>query len=240
MSHRTYRRILALAAAFGSPLKAETPPLLAKALARWTEGSEDLAFTQLTRRFQWDGNLMESRVERYDPSLPDPNRWRLLEVNGIPATPEQRATWEQRKNARTRKVVAKSPYTYLDLDHATLASRTTTSTRFAIGLRPETARLLALENISILVTVDNQTASIVSIAATLREPIRVLLGLARITDLDVDVRVEPADESSTTDSGAVMPGSTASVKISKLGRPIQYDWSDFKRVASYSGPHVTS
>ena len=240
MSHKTYWRILALAAAFGSPLKAETPPLLAKALARWTEGSEDLAFTQLTRRFQWDGNLMESRVERYDPSLPDPNRWRLLEVNGIPATPEQRATWEQRKNARTRKVVAKSPYTYLDLDHATLLSQTPTSTRFAIGLRPETARLLALENISVLVTVDNQTGSIVSIAATLRDPIRVLLGLAKITDLDVDVRVEPADEDSTTNSGAVMAGSTASVKISKLGRPIQYDWSDFKRVASYSGPHLTS
>jgi len=240
MTHQTSWSILILVAAFGSPLQAEAPPLLARAFARWTAGSEDLAFTQHTRRFQGDGNLVDSRVERYDPSLPDPKRWRLLEVNGIPATAEQRATWEQRKNGRTRKAVAKSPYTYLDLDHATLLSQTPTSTRFAIGLRPETARLLALENISVLVTVDNQTGSIVSIAATLRDPIRVLLGLAKITDLDVDVRVEPADEDSTTNSGAVMAGSTASVKISKLGRPIQYDWSDFKRVASYSGPHLTS
>jgi len=38
----------------------------------------------------------------------------------------------------------------------------------------------------------------------------------------------------------VMSGSTASVKMSKLGRPIEYDWSDFKRVASYSGLHQTS
>ena len=64
--------------------------------------------------------------------------------------------------------------------------------------------------------------------------------MAKITDLDVDVRVEPADDNSGTDSGAVMSGSTASVKMSKLGRPIEYDWSDFKRVASYSGLHQTS
>ena len=29
---------------------------------------------------------------------------------------------------------------------------------------------------------------------------------------------------------------TARVMISKLGRPVEYNWSDFKRVTSFAGP----
>lgn len=240
MSHRIYWLVLALLGAFATSVHAEAPPLLRKAFARWATGFEDMAFTQQTRRFQDNGEVLESRVERYDPSLPDTRRWRLLEVNGVPASAGQRATWEERKNGRARKVVVKAPYEYLDLDQASLLDQTPTKARFEIGLRPETARLLALEKISILVTIDKETGSIIFIAATLRKPIRVLLGLAKITDLDVDVRIEPAVEKSDLNSGGVMVGSTARVRISKLGMPMQYDWSDFKRVASYRGPHATS
>ncbi len=71
--------------------------------------------------------------------------------------------------------------------------------------------------------------------ATLRQPIRVLLGLARITDLDIDVRIEPAAEDSTQKSSEVQTGSTARVAMSKLGNPMEYNWSDFKRVKSFVG-----
>jgi len=40
------------------------------------------------------------RAERYDPSLPDSMRWRLMEVDGQPATLEQREKWESRKNGK--------------------------------------------------------------------------------------------------------------------------------------------
>lgn len=210
--------------------------MLAKALQRWTIGQGDLAFTQQTRAFLSDGGVKEERVERYDPSLPDSRRWRLLEVNGMPATDEQRRKWETRKNSRPRTKVDESPSKYLDFDNAVLIGETPRDARFRVPVRPETRRLLATENIDVVITVDKQTGNIAGIGAALREPIRVLLGIARITDLDVDLRINPADESSPEATDEVESGSTARVKISKLGRPVEYNWSDFKRVASFAGP----
>ena len=100
----------------------------------------------------------------------------------------------------------------------------------------EVARLLAVEKISIIITVDKETGRIAHIAATLRQPIRVLLGLARITDLDLDVGVEPADEDPARPPGEIIAGSKAHVALSKLGSPLDYHWSDFKRVTSYRTP----
>ena len=63
-----------------------------------------------------------------------------------------------------------------------------------------------------------------------------LLGLARITDFDLNVRIEPADEAAARPSGEVQPGSTAHVAMSKLGSPMDYVWGDFKRVRSFASP----
>ena len=219
-------------------LRAETPPLLATAFERWAAGRNDLAFTQQTKFVLEDGNVKEERIERYDPSLPDRGRWRLIEVDGRPATDEQRARWEAKKNGKPRKKVVKSPTEYLDLEHATLLDETPESARFEIGLRPEVASLLAVEKISVVVTVDKESGSVARITAALRQPIRVLLGLARITDLDIDIRIEPADEDSALRSGEVQSGSTASVTMSKLGSPVEYSWSEFKRVTSFAGSNA--
>jgi hypothetical protein len=70
----------------------------------------------------------------------------------------------------------------------------------------------------------------------LRQPIRVLLGLARITDLDLDVRIESADEESDRKAGEVQTGSTARVTMSKLGYPMEYTWSNFRRVVTFVAP----
>lgn len=227
--------LLILGGVFLPALRAETPPLLAQAVAQWTAGREDLAFTQQTRIFFDDGRVKEERVERYDPSLPDSRRWRLIEVDGQPATEEQRKKWETKKNGKPRQKVVKSPAEYLDLEHAALLHNALNNARYEVGLRPEAARLLAVENIAVVITVDKESGSIARIVATLREPIRVLLGLARITDLDIDVRMERADDNSDRKSGEVKTGSTARVAMSKLGNPMEYNWSDFKRVASFGG-----
>jgi hypothetical protein len=217
-------------------LRSETVPLLEKAFQRWTAGQGDLAFTQETRTFLADGSVKEERVERYDPSLPDSQRWRLVEVGGIPATQEQRRKWESRKNGKPRRKVDKSPSEYLDLDHATLIGETSKISRFKIPVRPDAERLLPVGQIDVVITVDKQSGNISGIGATLREPMRVLLGLARITDLDVDLRIDPGERDSPHESEEVESGSTARVKISKLGYPMEYNWSDFKRVSSFDGP----
>jgi len=235
MPHRYFWLILISFGGLCAGLRAETPPLLTKAIVQWAAGREDLAFTQQTRFFTDDGRVKAERVERYDPSLPDSVRWRLIEVDGRPATIEQREKWEARKNGKPRKKVVKSPAEYLDLDHATLMDETSQSARFEIDLRQDQAHLLAVEKIAVVITVDKEFGCIAHISATLRQPIRVLLGLARITDLDIDVSVEPANEDSAQQSGEVQSGSTARVAMSKLGYPMEYNWSDFRRVTSFGG-----
>lgn len=224
---------------FSAGLRAEPPPLLAKAFEQWADGREDLAFTQHSRLLLDDGTVKEERIERYDPSLPDSQRWRLIEVDGRPATDEERRKWETKKNGKPRKKVIKAPAEYIDLEHATLVDETPGSARFEVDFRPEVARLIAVEKIAIIITIDRESGRIARIAATLREPIRVLLGLARITDLDIDVRMELADEDSAEKSGAVQTGSTARVAMSKLGNPLEYNWSDFKRVATFGRPKAS-
>lgn len=227
---------LIVGSVFFSDLRAETPPLLAKAVERWVAGGDGLAFTQQTRFLFDDGKLKEERVERYDPSLPDRARWRLLEIDGLPATDEQREKWEARKNGKPRMKVVKAPAEYLDLENATLLDETPQSARFEIAVRPQAARLLTVEKISVIIAVDKGSGSIAGIAATLRQPIRVLLGIARITDLDIDVLVEPVAEGSVAKSGEVKTGSTAHVAMSKLGNQVEYDWKDFKRVTTHRAP----
>jgi hypothetical protein len=213
-----------------------TPPLLAEAIQKWTAGEGDLAFTQHTRTFLADGRVKDERIERYDPSLPDSQRWRLLSVNGLPATEQQRLEWETRKNSRPRRKVDESPAAFLDLEHAVHINETAEVVRFRIPVRPRAMHLVSLEEIDAVISVDKQTRSIASAGAVLREPIRVLLGIGKITDLDIDVRINPGDAQSPAAAEDVEEGSTARVKISKLGKPVEYDWSDFKRVRPFSAP----
>src|SRR5882757_11110012 len=84
-------------------LRAATPPLLDEAVHRWLAGKDDWAFTQRARTLQDDGSVKEERLERFDPSRPDSQRWHLLEMNGQPPTEEQRHQWQDRKNQKPRK-----------------------------------------------------------------------------------------------------------------------------------------
>lgn len=221
---------------------AATLPLLAKAIAQWTEGAGDVAFTQRARVFNDDGSIKEERLERYDPSLPDSQRWHLLKFNGQEPNDEQRKKWEVRKNSKARKKFNKSPLDYLDVDHATVSKESPTTVRFEVPVKPETFRLLDLEKLAILITVEKEHGTISHISATLREPMRVLLGVANVTNFDLDVGIEPPSESfdPKKQAGEVKADSSARVMMSKFGDPTEYRWSEFKRVPSYTGPKKVS
>jgi hypothetical protein len=219
-------------------LRADVPPLLAKAIQRWSAGNGDLAFTQETKRLQSDGGVKDDRVERFDPSLPDSRRWRLIEVNGQPATQDQKRKWESRKNGKPRRRVDESPAGFLDLDHSVLLGESRAAARFQVPLLPSAQHLVAVSGIDVVITVDRRTQNIARIGAVLREPIHAPLGLAEITDLDVDLKINPADVGSAESADEVLPGSSARVRMSRLGKPVEYAWSDFKRVATFAGPDL--
>lgn len=214
--------------------KAETPALLAEAINHWDAGQKDLAFTQHGSLLGEKDQVEKTWVERYDPSLPDNQRWRLLEVNGKPATDEERKKWESKKNNKPRKKALKPLSEYLDLPNAKKLDETDKATRFEVGLRPDAMRLASVEKLVLIMTIDKTQKDITHIAATLREPMKIALGLAKVTDVDFDVRMEPDSEKKDgKTTGDVKEGSTAKVVMSKFGDPMEYRWSDFKRVDAY-------
>jgi hypothetical protein len=229
----TVRASFAVVAALASlNLNAASSALLSGALQRWLSGQGDLAFTEHTKVFHRDGTLKDEWVERFDPSQSESQRWRLVEHAGIAATADQSARWEARKNAKPRQKVDKSPLDFFDLDHAVLVGDEPKTARFKVPLRSPVPHLVSMEDIDVVVTVDKKTGSVAGVGAALREPIPVLLGLVRITGLDVDLHINPEANAVANNSEGVEPGSTARMTISKLGNSVEYAWSDFTRVPS--------
>ncbi len=235
-----------LTAGFTVSARADTPKLLEAAVKHWTAGQDDLAFTQRARTLNDNGSVKEERLERYDPSLPDSRRWHLLEINGQPPTDAQRLAIEQRKNHRPRKHVNKPPGELLDFPHATGKSATPRTVTYEVALRPETARLVQTDKLILLITVGRESRMIERVTAGLREPMRVALGLAKITDVDFDLTFDGVDAAGKAQSGdQQQPSGTARVAMSKFGERMEYEWEDFKRVNVYrasAGPNpaVTS
>src|SRR5436309_9043986 len=102
----------------GVAARAQTPPLLRKAVVRWLGERDNWAFTLQVREFN-GGKIKEERVERYDPSKPGIDRWQLITVDGKPPTDERRADWQKRKTKK-RKNPGKPLDEYLEFEHATV------------------------------------------------------------------------------------------------------------------------
>ena len=214
-------------------LRAETPELLQDAVTNWTSGKEELAFTQRARTLNDDGTVKEERLERYDPSLPDNRRWHLLEVNGQPPTDDQRNSIEVRRNRKPRKHANKPVDKVLDLSEAVVREQSEKEVIFEVGVRPDAARLFQTDKLILLVTVDRHNRTIERVTAGLREPMRVALGLAKVTDVDFDLTFDGVDAHGKRNDPDDEPNGTAKVSFSKLGTQMQYEWSDFKRVDAY-------
>lgn len=216
----------------GPALRADTPPLLHDAVGNWLAGKEDWAFTQRVRALVNDGRVKEERLERYDPSLPDNQRWHLLEVDGKPPTEAQRKALEVRKNQRPRKHANKPPEDFLDFPHAVALHETPEAVTYAVAVRPEAARLVQTEKLILLVTIGRESHAVERITASLSEPMRVALGLARITDIDLDMHFEPEPDGHN-DGNEPDPSGGARVSLSKFGDRMEYEWTAFKRVTPY-------
>jgi len=228
--------LLTLAAALAPALRAAPPPLLDEAVHQWLAGKDDWAFAQRARTLLDDGSVKEERLERFDPSLPDNQRWHLLEMNGKPPTEEQRHQWQDRKNAKPRKASNKPLDELFDFDSATLVSETPQAATYAVAVKPSFAHLVAVDKLTVDFTVSKQTKVIEHVTAGLNEPMKVALGLAKVTDLDLDLsfRSVPPGESSPP-AEQKTSGSATMVMSKVVGAKMEYTWSDFKRVTRYAG-----
>jgi hypothetical protein len=223
-------RIFAVFACLAAlPLRAEVPPLLADAVHKWESGAEEWAFTQRVRTYENDKVKLE-RLERYDPSRPDNQRWELLEIDGKPPTPEQRAYWQDRKNRKPHKKTEKTLDDYFDFDHASITEETPKLVRYDVPLRKEATRFIPLEKFTIQLTVNKTSHCIEHVTAGLKEPFKVALGLAKVTDVDLDVRFDTIVRDFCPADGPGQPSGEAHVVLFKMGDRAEYAWTDFKRV----------
>lgn len=229
MTRRLVSLTFLIATAFALPLRAEVPALLEEAVKKWVTGTDEWAFTQRVRTFD-DSKLKLERLERYDPSRPDNQRWELLEIDGGPPSEAQRNQWQHRKNRKPKKKSDKVLNNYFDFEHATVSKETAEVVRYDVPLRQEALRLLPVEKFSVQLTVNKRTRMIEQVNAGLRSPIRVALGMARITDVDLDVRFDPIVHDFSDEEPPTKASGTAHVVLFKMGDRAEYSWSEFKQV----------
>ena len=218
--------LIFLLAASGIPTAKALSPLLTRAAEKWQAEGNHWAFTVLVREVE-DGALREERVERYDPSKPGAARWELLSVDGETPTAERRAAWLKSKTRKHRKA-PKTLSDYFDFEHATATGATEGAVSYLVPLRTNRSWLFPVEKVSLTVTVNKANYAIEEVKAGIDEPFRVALGLARIIDVDFDVQMN--QRGVPVGPATSRPQGLAHIVIARLGKRIEYSWSDFKRV----------
>lgn len=205
------------------------PPLLRLAADKWLEEGDRWAFAVKIQEFDKTG-LKEERVERYDPSKPGMARWELVEINGQPPTDDRRDQWSKRKTKK-HKSANKTLADYFDFENAKIASVTATDVKYHLPLKTNRGWLFPVDRVNLLVSVNKKSHEIEQIEANIDEPFRVALGLAQILDLDLDLKLGPANgRGPAAGPETAQPAGEAHAVVHRFGERIEYSWSDFQRV----------
>lgn len=204
-------------------------PLLTRAAEKWEAEANHWAFTVLVREVD-EGELKEERLERYDPSKPGAARWELLSVDGEVPTPERLTAWQKSK-ARKHRRAPKTLSDFFDFENATAVSATEGAVSYLVPLRSNHNWLFPVDKVAVTLTVNKTDYAIEEVKAGIDESFRVALGLARIIDVNFDMKIDSARQHGVpVGPAAARPHGLAHVVIGRLGKRIEYTWSDFKRV----------
>lgn len=208
-------------------------PLLAQAVENWLGERDHWSFTQ--RAVEFERGEPRERLERYDPSLPGRQRWTLLAINGQPPTDAQRQQWAQKKFKKNPRRFDSPIGDLFDLADAKRIDETPTTVRYEVPLRGDKNWLFQADKVRVLVTVNKETRALEHLTADVREPVKVLLGLARITGGKVDLSFLNFEEHAEPGPESSQPTGTAHVVVSRFGERAEFTWSDFKRVNPAAG-----
>jgi hypothetical protein len=208
---------------------AEAPPLLERAVEDWLGERDHWAFTQ--RAVEYDNDGPRERLERFDPSKPGDQRWTLLAIDGQPPTDAQRAAWAKKKFKKNRRRFDQPLGDYFDFAGAKLLSETPELMRYEVPLRTDKSWLFPIDKVRVTVTVNKQTKALEHLSANVREPFKVLLGIARILGGDVDLSFLNLDADVAPAPESTQPTGTAKVTVTRFGERVEFTWSDFKRVS---------
>jgi hypothetical protein len=204
--------------------------LLEQAVEDWLGERDHWAFTQ--RAVEYEDGQPHERLERYDPSRPGDERWTLLAIDGQFPTPEQHAAWARKKFKRKPRRIDTPIGDFFDFYDAKIVGQTDTIMQYEIPLRRDKTWLFQADKVRVVVSVNKMTRALEHLTASISEPVKVLLGLARITAGKVDLSFLNFDEEAGPGPESAQPIGSARVSVYKFGERVEFTWSDFKRVSS--------
>jgi hypothetical protein len=199
------------------------PVLLQQGAQKWLDERDRWTFTQTVRESDSHGDVVLERVERYDATRGSAQRWQLISLNGKPATAEEAAAWSRRKNKPRGKPI-KPLSEYVDLERAQIVKADAQSISYNVPLRSPSGWIFPAEKVTVVLTIGKTSHAIERAQAEINAPFRVALGLAEVQELDLDLTV-PTDEA--TGRGDETPQGTATAVVNKLGRRVEYSWTEF-------------
>ncbi len=212
------------------------PALLENSVEQWLGERDHWAFTQRAVEYNRDGTTYE-RLERYDPSRTGNARWELLKIDGQAPTPDQRAAWEKKKFKKGHRKFDSPISEYFDFANARLTAQDAHAATFHVPLRNDKNWLFPTDKVDVSVTINKETRALEHLTAKVREPFKVLLGIARITNGAVDLGF---DESPDAAPATAKPSGTASVSVFRFGERVDFEWSDFRRVVPARAAEISS
>ncbi len=213
-------------------LRAEIPALLNEIAANWEDVRSRWAFTQFVREFDGE-KVAEEHVETYDLSRGEEHRWQLVTLNGRPATAQERLAWSKRKN-KARKREPRPLTDIMDLEHAQVVGEDARSISYDIPLRKTAGWIFPGEKVGVTVAINKQSHQVEKGRIAIDGPFSIALGLAKVIDLDFDLEV-PTNPDGTPVEPTQAQG-TAYAVVNKLGRRVEYSWSDFVRKDTAPSP----
>jgi hypothetical protein len=202
--------------------------LLDQAVENWLGERDHWAFTQ--RAVEHQGGRTRERLERYDPSRPGDERWMLLAIDGRVPTVEERNAWARKKFKKNRRRFDTPIGDFFELDRAGVLGETPRHVRYLVPLRRDKNWLFQTDKVRVQVTVNKQTRALEHLAADVREPVKVLLGLAKVTEGKLDLSFLHFDENAEPGPETTQPSGIAQASVSRFGERVEFTWFDFKRV----------
>lgn len=219
--------MLAAASAWAAPV---VPSLLEQAVENWLGERDHWAFTQ--RAVEYEGDKPRERLERYDPSRGGNDRWTLLAIDGRTPTAEEHQAWAKKKFRKNRRRIDSPIGDFFDFKDAKVVSAKGAIVQYEVPLRRDKNWLFQTDKVKVVVSVNKDSRALEHLTASVREPVKVLLGLVHINYGKLDLSFVNFDDDATPGPESAQPKGTARVTVSRFGERAEFTWSDFKRVSA--------
>lgn len=213
---------------------AAMPALLGTALGKLQADEDHWAYTQTTQAYDRKGRPDGGpTVERYDPSQPPAEQWRLIQWQGREPDGRDVRRWEKRKVKEQKRREEKTLGEVMDFDRATVREETTAEVVFAIPLQPGASKRLPAEKFMVHMTVERAREVVTGFSLETTGPFRAM-GVAKIDSIEVSADFRTVDESYAPQPHAIQARGAGRVLFFRVGGAAEIAWSDFKRVKPYN------